>query len=184
MDDAATVGMADASDDAYFELSFSPTATLVGTVRRFVGDFYARILDDAEVTSRLAVATHELLENAVRYSNDGTTTIRVGVKRSGDDMRIRIETRNRAAASNVEILRGVLEEITRAEDADQLYQAMMRRSAKRVDGSGLGLGRVCAESGMALTYRIDEDMVYLQASAHVAQRGRVASAPGSQGRQA
>ena len=139
MDKSDVPKVVDPRDDAYFELSFSPNVTLVGTVRRFVGDFYTRIIEDADVTSRLAVATHELLENAVRYSADGNTTVRVGVKRTPGEMRITIDTRNRAKAPNLEVLRGTLAEVVESTDHEQLYQAMMRRSAKRTDGSGLGL---------------------------------------------
>jgi hypothetical protein len=63
----------------------------------------------------------------------------------------------------------VLDEVIGAGDPEQLYVEMMRRSAKRVDGSGLGLGRVCAESGMSLSYRVDDETVYLHATTRVAR---------------
>jgi hypothetical protein len=159
-------GMSDQHEDAYCELSFSPNVSLVSTVRRFVSSFYVQVLSDAEATSKLALATHELLENAVRYSEDGHTSIRIGVRREGPRIAVHIRTKNRANASHVETLKQMLAEAAAAKDPDTHYQALMRRSAKRTDGSGLGLGRIRAETDMALAVAIEGDMVELQASAH------------------
>ena len=49
----------------YFHLVFRPNIKLVSTVRRFTGEFYRRVLVDQELASRLALATHEMLENAM-----------------------------------------------------------------------------------------------------------------------
>ena len=84
-------------EDAYVELNFSPNVRLVGTVRRFVSEFYAQVIGDGEIISRLAVATHELLENAVRYSMDGNTTARVSVKNQPGAFLVTIDTKNRAS---------------------------------------------------------------------------------------
>jgi len=154
------------SDDAYFELSFSPNVALVSTVRRFVGDFYVKILNDPDVTSRLAVATHELLDNVVRYSIDGYSTLRVGVRAMAGTAEIRIETHNRADPKHLDFVRELVDEIDAASDAGDHYQVMLRRSAKRKDGSGLGLARVRAETDMTVGYRIDNDSVYVRASGH------------------
>src|SRR5262249_6977744 len=142
-------------EDAYFELSFSPNVRLVSTVRRFVGQFYSEVLRDPDATSQVAVATHELLENAVRYSLDGNTSVRIGVARVEGGMAVSIETCNRAAESNLATIAGALDEIARASDPDAHYQVLMRRTAKREGSSGLGLGRVRAETGMTLSYTIE-----------------------------
>jgi two-component sensor histidine kinase len=152
-------------EDAHFELSFSPNARLVSPVRRFVSEFYSHALGDADVTSRLAIATHELLENAVRYSLDGNTSIRIGLSRQPEGVRVTIDTRNRAPGGHIESLRGILDELCSAADPARHFQVMMRRISKRTEGSGLGLGRVRAESGMAMEYRIDGDTVMLRAHA-------------------
>jgi anti-sigma regulatory factor (Ser/Thr protein kinase) len=160
----------DGPEDAHFELTFSPNTRLVGTVRRFVSEFYAQILGDADVTSRLAVATHELLDNAVRYSADGNTSMHIGVRRSGGTVRVTIETRNNAAPANVAAVRVMLDELTAATDALAHYQLLMRRSAKRKDGSGLGLGRVTAESGMVISYDVDDTLIRVRATGNFEAR--------------
>jgi anti-sigma regulatory factor (Ser/Thr protein kinase) len=64
---------------AYFELQCRPDLSLATLVRRFVGELYLRSMIAPERTSRIALATHELLEHAARYSKDGETTIRIAV---------------------------------------------------------------------------------------------------------
>jgi two-component sensor histidine kinase len=144
-------------DDAYFELRFSPNVTLVPTVRRFVTEFYTQVFKDDEGTSRIAVATHELLENAVKYSVDKSTRIRIGVRRTGDGrFVVTIETSNRA----------------RAADSLVHYQSVMRRNAKLTEGSGLGLARVSAETDMSLHCSVEGDTLFLTARGELAGGAR------------
>jgi anti-sigma regulatory factor (Ser/Thr protein kinase) len=159
------------TENAYFELSFSPNVSLVSTVRRFVSEFWIQILPSAMVTSQLAVATHELLDNAVLYSFDGNTTIRIDVTKEPDAARVTIGTRNRASPANITRVRAALDELASAPDAAAYYQKMMRRAAERVDGSGLGLARVRAESDMSISYEIQGDTVQLRAAARFPLEG-------------
>lgn len=159
-------------EDAYVELNFSPNVRLVGTVRRFVSEFYAQVIGDGEIISRLAVATHELLENAVRYSLDGNTTARVSVKNEPGAFLVTIDTKNRAAEEKIGTVRKALDDLAKAEDAEKYYQTLMRASAKRTDGSGLGFGRVRAESGMPVTYEVVDDVIHVRARARFEAGGK------------
>ena len=162
----------DGEDTAFFALSFSPNVSLVSTVRRFVGDFYRQIIANHEITSQLAVATHELLDNAVLYSHDGNSSIRVGVRVEPGGIRVTIDTRNRASADNIGAVRASLDALAAATDASAHYQALMRAAANRADGSGLGLARVRAEADMSIKYEIEDDWVHLHASARFPEGGR------------
>ena len=138
---------------AYFHLSFAPNLTLVSTVRRFTGDFYRRILADHEVASRLALATHELLENAVAYAADGETRVRVEL--AGATLTVR--TWNRTSALNREVLTSAIDELSQAPDPGSYYQKLLHETTRRVHGSGLGLARVRAEADMTVSYEIERD---------------------------
>jgi hypothetical protein len=159
------------SPNAYFELNFRPNVALVSVVRRFVSDFYQRFLSDPDGTSRVALATHELLENAVKYSKDGETTIRIEVEHEKKPKIVRIQLRNRAEAQNITAIREVLDGIANAEDSFDFYQKLIMKKAKTKVGSGLGLARICAEAEMKLTYEVVEgDMTIIEATTSVGER--------------
>src|SRR5687767_3093390 len=116
--------------NAYFELNFRPNVALVSVVRRFVTEFYQRFLSDPDGTSRVALATHELLENAVKYSKDGETTIRIDVDHKANPKTVCIMLRNRAAEANIAAIREILDGLAKAEDSFAYYQALIAKKAK------------------------------------------------------
>jgi hypothetical protein len=137
-------------DLGFCELSFERRPDLVSIVRRFVSDFYDRTLADPDATSRVALATHELLENAVKYSRDGRAKVRIEVSGQGERVRVRIKTRNRANPGDAEHIRRTIEEMT-SMDPNVYYLNLMRKNASRTDGSGLGLARIHAEAEMSMS---------------------------------
>jgi hypothetical protein len=150
-----------------FELCFRPTVALVSTVRRFVSDFYAELLASADVAHKLAMATHEMLENAVHYSIDQRSELCITAHRNERELVVTIRTKNRCTDERLEKVRIALDEVVGAEDPIMLYNRLVRRAAKRTDGgSGLGLGRIRAEADLALSYAIDGDTVAVTAEGH------------------
>lgn len=163
-DNAATDGKG-----AYFELSFRPNARLVSDVRRFTTGFLSKLLADDDVAVRVAVASHELLANAVRYSSDGETTLRVVVDRSAQGFRVAIRTENSADGPHVTALEKAVRAAAKAEDLNGFYQDCLTATAKRAKGSGLGLARVRAESEMSLACQASDGRVHVHAWLDVAE---------------
>src|SRR3954463_920520 len=89
-------------DLGFCEISFEKRPELVSIVRRFVTDFYDRTLANPDATSRVALATHELLENAVKYSRDGRAKVRIQVTGDEHRVQVRIRTKNRAEPCDAE----------------------------------------------------------------------------------
>lgn len=155
----------DTDEEVLFELRFAPTVALVSTVRRFVTEFYDQLLGDADASSKLAMATHEMLENAVHYSSDRKSELSVALHQKSRAFTVTIQTKNRASGERLLKVRHALDEVVGAEDPTALYNQLMRRAAKRTDGgSGLGLGRIRAEGDLALSYSIDGDLLVVTAA--------------------
>ena len=157
----------DPAKPAYFELNFRPNIELISVVRRFVADFYEQILGSPDATSRLALATHELLENAVKYSTNGQTTIQIQADRTGPRRKVRISTTNQADAAHVAALRAQFAEMQACGDADAYYQTLMLRTAKRKDGSGLGIARIMVEGEMTMHCELGDDTVRIMAETEI-----------------
>ena len=152
---------------SYFHVSFRPNIKLISTVRRFTEAFYDEIIDDREMSERVALATHELLENAVAYATDGETSVRVEVHPEY----LAVRTWNRAKPERLAELKAMIDELHATKDPDRYYQAMMEKTAFRNDGSGLGLARIRAEADMTITYELDADQVCIEAKAPLVNGG-------------
>jgi anti-sigma regulatory factor (Ser/Thr protein kinase) len=146
-----------------FELRFGPRIESVSVVRRFVSDFYKPVLLDEDLASRMALATHELLENAVKYAAAGEAEIRIAIETQPDGPSVVIRTMNRATPENLRTAADAFDEMNRTSDPYEYYQQVMRRSARRTEGSGLGLARVRAEAEMSLSCDISDEKLTITA---------------------
>jgi two-component sensor histidine kinase len=159
------------AEGARLEIEFAPQLGLVTQVRQFVSTFYLQCLGDPEASSRIAVAAHELLENAVKYASHRLARIRIVVERGEDGARtVTIETQNHATPDNLRAASEALDELATSTDAMTCYLKLLDRSAKRAVGSGLGLGRVRAEADMTLSYQIQHDELTVRAHARLDPR--------------
>jgi hypothetical protein len=149
----------------YLQVSFRPNVKLVSTVRKFTEEFYEHMLDDPEVTDKVALATHELLENAVAYASDGETGVRVEL---GTDELV-VKTWNRISPERLEALEQIFTEMNESEP-NAYYQMMLKKTAHRTDGSGLGLARVRAEAEMAVTYEVSPGRICILASTPIKRK--------------
>jgi hypothetical protein len=144
----------------YFQVSFRPNVKLVSTVRRFTEEFYQRTMD-YELSEKVALATHELLENAVSYASDGETGVRIEVV----DNKLMVRTWNRTSPDHLADLIARIDEMNRSDDPDEYYQMMLHQTAYRAEGSGLGLARIRAEAEMSISYEVVLDQLHIKASA-------------------
>jgi hypothetical protein len=157
-----------------FELLFRPSVDLISIVRGFVVQFYTKVVDDEDTAHRLALVTHELLENAAKYSADGEAAIFVELDPTADTVTVR--TANRATPEQLAAVEGIFADIAAAPDANTLYMEAMRRSLQRASGSGgLGLARIWAEGDMQLRLVRQGDRIEIHA------RGRIQGGPAADG---
>ena len=149
------------------DLSFTPSLQQVSTVRRFLEEFCQPVLNDPDMVCRMAIATHELLENASKYSVEGAapSRLQVSIHRNGHGKELSIRVSNVPAPEHVGDLKATVAGVTEPEDAAQAYQLHMVAAAIRGEGSGLGLARIRAEAEMSLALTMNEPYACVEAVA-------------------
>lgn len=145
-----------------FQLGGSIAIDDVPDVRRIVEKVQRRVVRNADDMSRMIMAAHELLENAVKFSTDGSASLHIEVKNA----QVCITTRNRASVEHLDELRMIMEELG-STDPMAYYLGLMDRSP--ASRGGLGLGRVAAEGEMQIAFELDGDMVQVHARATLAE---------------
>jgi hypothetical protein len=154
-----------------FELSLEPNPRMVSIVRRFVEETFEKLVGDPEAIFRVSMTAHELLENGAKYAVGRRSVLRLLLEETGDGgATAQIAITNETTPEHVERLRLRIAEINRAEEPFALYQALMRRSSKLRDESGLGLARIRAEGEMNLGLEVNGTTVTIVARANVAAR--------------
>jgi two-component sensor histidine kinase len=153
----------------YVELTFRPTLPLVAEVRKFVSALYDAILSDPDVTSRIGLTTHELLENAMKYSSDGRAKIHIEIRRLGPEDVICLRISNKANPDRLLDLQNQFDRMGASSDSFAYFTGLMVETAKRKPGSGLGLARIWAEAEMKMTCEIEGPVatIVAETSVHV-----------------
>jgi len=154
-----------ASETHSVDLSFNPCLESVTAVRRFLEVHLGRLMHDTELISRMAVAVHELLENAAKYSTGGGSRLRVEFDLSAPRGALSISVANHADPRHLPELQAAIAELSSAEDPFDVYQQYLLRAATRDEGSGLGLARICVEAQMNVTLELSDQGVCVKAVA-------------------
>jgi hypothetical protein len=150
-----------------FVVNFRPHAGLLTPTREFVASFCGTFLRDPDTIFRITMAVHELLENAIKYSSDGTSHMRIEVRTEGGKSRISIRSENPATSQRITAVRDMIQQIHDAEDPFEFYCHLVRTSVERNTHSGLGLARIRAEAGLELASFVTGDHVAICAEAYI-----------------
>lgn len=155
-----------------FELSLDVEPRVVSVVRRFVEESLERVIDDADVTARVSMVAHELLENAAKYALQRRARLQVSVEPTGPDaVRVLVKLVNRTTPDHLIKLRAGFAEMHASDDPFTHYFELMKRHARERDVSGLGLARIWAEGEMNVALDTQDDQVTIMASADVSPVG-------------
>ena len=141
------------ADSYALSLDFAANLNLVPVVRTFVDRYFGPLLEDDDAVSRLSMATHELMENAIKYAPDCTSSL--SVRYEPTTGHVTLTSTNRAPPESAREVAAVLAEVARADDPMAAYLELMAATAERAGGSGLGLARVWVEGQMPLTLSYD-----------------------------
>src|SRR5262249_6659443 len=108
------------------------------------------------------------------FSIDGVSSIHLGVTARGNNLEVSIRTWNRCHQRDRDNVMALIAELRETEDPFDYYQQVMRRNARRQEGSGLGLARICAEAEMTLSGEVNGDELCLVARAELPAEQRTA----------
>jgi hypothetical protein len=156
---------------AAIQFDYRPRVRLVANARALVKELCDDILSDPDAASRIALTAHEMMENVVKYSAGGKSSVTVELRDQDGRVYVQVRTKNRAGPAEVERLRLVIDQVDGAADPLAFYDAAIARSAT-AEGSGLGLARIRAEAEMSLAMSVEGDEVTLSAEAPVNLRER------------
>jgi hypothetical protein len=123
----------------------------ISIAQRVVDDLSGRLFGDQDIGWRLAMATHELLDNALRYGRDGTANLVLLIEQVQGGRTASVRVRSRADGEAVQELRRRVGRLGEAKDAWAFYIDAMRQTARETTGSGLGLARLSAEGEMTVS---------------------------------
>ena len=153
------------------ELTLDTDPRLVSITRRFVEQAMEKLVDDADAVFRVAMAAHELLENAAKYAKDrqARLALRLGPSEGGG-RQVVLTMVNQTSTSHIERLKQSFSEMNTRDDPYDYYFELMRRNADDVSISGLGLARIRAEGEMSLAFDLVGVDVVIRATAHIPER--------------
>jgi hypothetical protein len=145
-------------------LRLDPSWVFVDDIRRFVESFCAAACPGAEREEQLALAAHELVQNAISYATKPGVDLRLAVDR--DSRRVSIAVSNAVAPDQAKLLRERIAAMAAVSDPLTGYLAAMRENP---DGrGGIGLHRVRFEAALELAVTHDEDRVTVLAQGPLA----------------
>lgn len=149
------------------ELALTVSPRTVSTVRRFIEDFVAeaagRLGADLNLSARVALTIHELLESVALYGQHRHGTLHLSATAPRGPRRLTITVTNTAAAEHINRLKQAIRNTVDASDAMTHYLTLMRREGGQ-DDSGLGLARIRAEADMQLSLAVDKEEVRVSAT--------------------
>jgi hypothetical protein len=146
----------------FIELRFGPKWKYISTVRTFIQNFLAITLENQIKADKISMAVSELVENAVKYSNQEDTFIRLEQKLDGTAIEVAVY--NHTEESQANKLKEFMVELEKF-PALEGYMEMMRRSANAPEGkSQLGLARIRYEAEAQLNIAYENNVMKVRAA--------------------
>jgi hypothetical protein len=140
-------------------LRLDPSWVFIDELRRFVESFCAAACPGAEREEQLALAAHELVQNALSYACAPGVELRCEVDRSAGSVRVSVT--NAAEPEQADRLRARVVEVSGYADALAGYVAAMRKAPR--ERGGLGLARVRFEASLDLAVEAEGARVTVHA---------------------
>ena len=146
--------------EAVLILRMRPSWNVVDDLRHFVEQFCINVCPEAAREEQLALATHELVQNAI--ANAATSDIEVKLELDRGTGRVRISVSNDAHADQIEVLRERLDRARAHANPLQGYLAAMKDDPH--SRGGIGLARIRFEAALELDLEVAGERITMHAS--------------------
>jgi hypothetical protein len=127
-----------------------PSWNAVDDIRHFVESFCAAACPEAAREGQLALATHELVQNAI--ANAATADIEVKLELDRATGKVRVSVSNDAHADQIAVLRQRLDQARAHANPLQGYLAAMKEEPH--SRGGIGLARIRFEAALELDLEV------------------------------
>ncbi len=132
-------------------LRMHPDWVFVDDIRRFVESFCAAACPGSEREEQLALAAHELVQNAISYASRPGVDLRLSLDQQ--EKRVRVSVSNVVTPEQAKELRQRLAEIAAHADPLDAYLSAMRDAPH--SRGGLGLPRIRFEAALDLELEVE-----------------------------
>jgi anti-sigma regulatory factor (Ser/Thr protein kinase) len=146
--------------EAVLFLRMQPSWVVVDDIRHFVETFCASACPEAEREEQVALATHELVQNAIANAATPDIELRLEVDRASE--RVSVSVSNHARADQIEVLRTRLDRTQSYANPLEGYVAAMREDPE--SRGGIGLARIRFEAALDLALQVDGERVTIRAA--------------------
>jgi hypothetical protein len=148
------------TDPSVLCLKMQPRWGFIDDIRRFTESFCAAACPGADREGQLALAVHELVQNALANGSAPDVELELAIDARGE--RVGLAVTNRCAPEQLDRLRERLARLYRDDDPLAAYLRTMEE--ERVGRGGLGLARVRYEAELDLHVTAEGDRVTVHAS--------------------
>jgi anti-sigma regulatory factor (Ser/Thr protein kinase) len=138
-----------------------PPWVFIDEIRRFVESFCTCSCEAQHREAQLALAVHELMQNAVPHAHEEEVDLVLEVDPAAD--RVEVAVTNRCTEQEFQVLRERVDRMNGEPDALRHYLEAMRAAPKNARG-GLGLARVRFEAQLELSVSRSAGRVTVHAS--------------------
>jgi hypothetical protein len=154
------MSVSDHTDASVLFLRMQPSWVVVDDIRRFVESFCASACPGAEREEQLALATHELVQNAI--ANATTPDIELQLEVDRGRARVRVAVTNHARPDQIDVLRARLTKTQSHRSPLEGYVQAMREDPE--SRGGIGLARIRYEAALDLALEVEGEKVTIHAA--------------------
>jgi anti-sigma regulatory factor (Ser/Thr protein kinase) len=141
-------------------IRMSPPWVFIDELRRFTESFCACACPGQDREAQVALAVHELMQNAVPHAHGEEVELMLEVSRERDVVAIRVS--NRCSDEDFQTLHERIDRMNHEPDALAHYVQMMRENPAVTRG-GLGLARVRFEAQLEISVRREAGRAIVEA---------------------